>query len=208
MHTIDALILTGYILGVFGLAWWSRQSTAGDSAESQYLAGKSLTPLESLCSIIATEVSALTFLGIPALAFDTNFSFVQIYIGAIFGRVIIALVFLPKVYDSGLTVYEVMARGIGLPSGQRTVAVMYSLSKICRSESDSFSGCILVSFLSIDLYGIVVTLTLPLPHWRSQSRCSDDIVQMSLFISGGLNALLIPDVSGQEWGVMMEQAVT
>ena len=70
-----------------------------DSAESQYLASKSLTPLESLCSIIATEVSALTFLGIPALAFDTNFSFVQIYIGAIFGRIIIALIFLPKVYD-------------------------------------------------------------------------------------------------------------
>ena len=83
------------------------------SAEEQYLAGKSLTPLESLCSIIATEVSALTFLGIPAFAFDTNFSFVQIYIGAIFGRIIIALVFLPKVYDSGLTVYEVMARGLG-----------------------------------------------------------------------------------------------
>ena len=112
MHTIDALILTGYILGVFGLAWWSRQGSSGDSAESQYLASKSLTPLESLCSIIATEVSALTFLGIPALAFDTNFSFLQIYIRDSTRHIIIALVFLPKVYDSGLTVYEVMARGV------------------------------------------------------------------------------------------------
>ena len=84
MHTIDALILVGHILGVFGLVpAESSEYDFRDSAESQYLAGKSLTPLESLCSIIAREVSALTFLGIPALAFDTNFSFVQIYIGAI-----------------------------------------------------------------------------------------------------------------------------
>ena len=155
----------------------STKHIVDDSAESQYLAGKSLTPLESLCSIIATEVSALTFLGIPALAFDTNFSFVQIYIGAIFGRIIIALVFLPKVYDSGLTVYEVMARGIGLPSGQRTVAVMYSLSKILSVGVRLFSGCILVSaFLSISIYTgilLVTTLTFLHAHRWSQSRCSN-----------------------------------
>lgn len=212
MHTIDALILIGYIIGVFGLAWWSRQSTSGNSAESQYLASKSLTPLESLCSIIATEVSALTFLGIPALAFDTNFSFVQIYIGALFGRIIIALVFLPKVYDSGLTVYEVMARGIGLPSGQRTVAVMYSLSKILSVGVRLFSGCILVSaFLSISIYtGILLVTILTFLYTLIgglKAVARTDIVQMGLFVAGGLIAhSLIPDVSGQEWGVMMEQA--
>lgn len=215
MHRIDAVILLVYIVGVFVLAWWSGRDDSGqstNSAEAKYLAGKSLTPLESLCSIIATEVSALTFLGIPALAFDTNFSFVQIYIGAIFGRVIIALVFLPKVYDSGLTVYEVMARGIGLPSGQRTVAVMYSISKILSVGVRLFSGCILVSaFLGISIYmGIILVTTLTFLYTLIgglKAVARTDVVQMALFVGGGIVAhMLIPDVSGQEWGTMMETA--
>ena len=213
MHTMDAVILIGYIIGVFGLAWWSRQGNgAGHSSEDQYLAGKSLTPLESLCSIIATEVSALTFLGIPALAFDTNFSFVQIYIGAIFGRLIIALVFLPKVYDSGLTVYEVMAKDIGLPSGQRTVAVMYSMSKVLSVGVRLFSGCILVSaFLNISIYtGIVLVTGLTFLYTLIgglKAVARTDIAQMGLFVGGGLIAhSLIPDVAGQSWSTMMSQA--
>lgn len=213
MHTIDAVILIGYVIGVFGLAWWSRHTESKASAEAQYLAGKSLTPLESLCSIIATEVSALTFLGIPALAFDTNFSFVQIYIGAIFGRLIIALVFLPKVYDSGLTVYEVMAKDIGLPSGQRTVAVMYSISKLLSVGVRLFSGCILVAaFLGISIYnGIVLVTALTFLYTLIgglKAVARTDIVQMGLFVGGGLIAhTLIPDVAGQDWSVMMDKAV-
>jgi len=212
MHTMDAVILLGYIIGVFGLAWWSRQDTNNSTSEDQYLAGKSLTPLESLCSIIATEVSALTFLGIPALAFDTNFSFVQIYIGAIFGRLIIALVFLPKVYDSGLTVYEVMAKDSGLPSGQRTVAVMYSISKLLSVGVRLFSGCILVSaFLNISIYtGIVLVTGLTFLYTLIgglKAVARTDIAQMGLFVGGGLIAhSLIPDVAGQSWSTMMGQA--
>ena len=212
---MNGIILLGYIVGVFVLAWWSGRSgtaqSSDHSAEEQYLAGKSLTPLESLCSIIATEVSALTFLGIPALAFDTNFSFVQIYIGAIVGRVIIALVFLPKVYDSGLTVYEVMARDLGLPSGQRTVAVMYSLSKVLSVGVRLFSGCILVSaFLGISIYtGIILVTGLTFLYTLigglkagSDRHCANG----TLCWRGIAAHLLIPDVNGQEWGAMMETA--
>ena len=145
MAWLDAGILLTYIVGVFILAWLSQSTGKEDDAETQFLAGKSLSPLESMASIIATEVSALTFLGLPAFAFDKNFSFVQIYIGAIFGRILIALIFLPKVYDKGLTVYEVMASHTGLPSGQRTVAIFYSISKVLSVGVRLFSGCVLVS---------------------------------------------------------------
>src|SRR5690606_12123084 len=116
-----------------------------DIAQEQFLASNSLTFTESISSIIATEVSALTFLGIPAFAFNKNFSFIQIYMGAIIGRLIIAKYFLPKVYKQGLTVYEVMAKETGLPSGQRTVATFYTLSKILSVGVRLFSGSILVS---------------------------------------------------------------
>ena len=74
-------------------------------------------------------VSALTFLGIPAFAFGKDYSFIQIYFGAIVGRLIIALLMLPKVYDKGITIYSVMAKN-GNINGQRAIAIFYSINKI------------------------------------------------------------------------------
>lgn len=137
---VDWIFILGYIVVVFGIALKSKDDMHESElkspeaiAQEKYMANKSLTFLESICSIIATEVSALTFIGIPAVAFKGDYTFIQIYMGAIAARFVIAVVFLPKVYDKGLTIYEVMAKETGLPSGQRTVALFYSLSKVVFS---------------------------------------------------------------------------
>ncbi|MBH48372.1 MAG: hypothetical protein CME71_09415, partial [Halobacteriovorax sp.] len=98
---LDWIVIAVYLSIVFGLAFYSRreniahESSDEDIVNDQYLAGRSLNSIESLGSIIATEVSALTFLGIPAFAFTSDFSFIHIYIGAILGRYIIAKVVVP-----------------------------------------------------------------------------------------------------------------
>lgn len=216
---IDWVVIVAYIILIFILALRAAkdvQKTHDEKteqiAQDQFLANKSLTFTESICSIIATEVSALTFLGIPAFAYNKNFSFVQIYVGAILGRYIIAKVFLPRVYDKGLTVYEVMAKESGLPSGQRMVAIFYTLSKILSVGVRLFSGSILVShFLGVNVYlglalvtGVTFIYTL-IGGLKAVVRT--DILQMGLFIAGGLVAhFLIPSVSGQGWGEMMSIA--
>jgi len=83
MTPLDSLIIAAYISLIFYMAWRVGRENYKTTvtAESQYLANNSLSFTESICSIIATEVSALTFLGIPAFAFNQNFSFVQIYFG-------------------------------------------------------------------------------------------------------------------------------
>jgi SSS family solute:Na+ symporter len=216
---LDWFVIVGYIIFVFILAFKAAESVHHEDgsntkliAEEQYLAGKSLTFTESICSIIATEVSALTFLGIPAFAFKTDFSFVQIYFGAIVGRLIIALVFLPKVYDKGLTVYEVMAKETGLPSGQRTVAIFYSVAKILAVGVRLFSGAILVAqFLKWDMYlGLALVTFMTFVYTLIgglKAVVRTDILQMGIFVSGGILAhIMIPLVSGQEWGEMMSAA--
>ncbi len=71
ISAIDFIVVLVYLAGIFFMALKSgRANLKGDNLiDNQYLAGKSLTIPESLCSIIATEVSALTFLGIPAFAY-------------------------------------------------------------------------------------------------------------------------------------------
>lgn len=211
---LDYLVISLYLIGIFILAFKSgRLSTqaSGNYIEDQYLAGKSLTFAESLCSIIATEVSALTFLGIPAFAYGADFSFVQIYIGAIFGRIIIARYFLPKVYDQGLTVYSVMGRN-GNKYGQRSIAIFYLINKVLAVGVRLFSGSILVAtFFDVSIYlavGIICLLTFFYTLIGGlKAVVRTDMVQMGLFIFGGFVAhYMIPEISEESWGDLFAMA--
>lgn len=215
---IDWIVIAAYIILVFYLAIRAgRQTKSANSvgkqrATEQYLANKSLTFTESICSIIATEVSALTFLGIPAFAFNKDFSFIQIYMGAIIGRLVIAKIFLPKVYDQGLTIYEVIAKDTGLPSGQRMIAIFYAFSKILSVGVRLFSGAILVShFVGMHVYlGLALVTTVTFLYTLVgglKAVVRTDIMQLGLFIFGGLLAhYLIPETSGQSWSELMGMA--
>jgi SSS family solute:Na+ symporter len=216
---IDWVFILGYIAIVFGLAIKSREDmheselrTPDEIAQEKYMANKSLTFMESICSIIATEVSALTFIGIPAFAFKNDFSFIQIYMGAIAARFVVAMVFLPRVYDKGLTIYEVMAKDLGLPSGQRTVAIFYSLSKIVSVGVRLFSGSIMVAaFFGVNIYiGLSAVTFLTLIYIQIgglKAVVRTDMLQLALFIIGGVLAhYMIPHSAGQTWGDMMSIA--
>lgn len=204
---LDYLVICFYLLGIFILAFKSgklKMASSDSYINDQYLAGKSLTFAESLCSIIATEVSALTFLGIPAFAYGADFSFVQIYIGAIFGRIIIARFFLPKIYDQGLTVYSVMGKN-GTKSGQRSIALFYLINKVLAVGVRLFSGSILVAtFFGVSIYiavGIICILTFFYTLIGGlKAVVRTDMVQMGLFIFGGLVAhYMIPEISEEGW---------
>lgn len=215
IQLLDWVIIATYIIFIFMLALKAGKDVrtgrqeADQIAQEQYLANKSLTFTESICSIIATEVSALTFLGIPAFAFRSDFSFVQIYFGAILGRYVIAKVFLPRVYDKGLTVYEVMAKEGGVPSGRRTVAIFYTLAKILAVGVRLFSGSILVAhFMGIDIYwGLAAVTFITFVYTLIgglKAVVRTDILQLGLFVSGGVIAhFLIPEVNGKSWSELM-----
>lgn len=211
----DALVIIAYILLIFGLAWQvsGRSFKSENTAEAQYLADRSLSFTESICSIIATEVSALTFLGIPAFAYNTDFNFLQIYIGAIVGRFVVARVFIPRIYGKGLTLYEVISGHDGHPTGRRLTALFYATSKILSVGVRLFSGSILVgTFLGVNVYfGLFVTTFITFLYTLIgglKAVVRTDILQMGLFILGGIVAhFLIPQTANLSWGEMMTSAV-
>lgn len=211
----DVLVIIAYILLIFGLAWQvsGRSFKSENTAEAQYLAGRSLSFTESICSIIATEVSALTFLGIPAFAYNSDFNFLQIYIGAIVGRFVVARVYIPRIYGKGLTLYEVISGHDGHPSGRRLTALFYATSKILSVGVRLFSGSILVgTFLGVNVYfGLFVTTFITFLYTLIgglKAVVRTDILQMGLFILGGIVAhFLIPQTANLSWGEMMTSAV-
>ena len=60
-------------------------------------------------SIVSAETSTLTIVSIPGLAFASNFGFLQLVIGYMLGRIVVALLFLPR-YLAGemLTDYQLI----------------------------------------------------------------------------------------------------
>ncbi len=212
----DYSVILIYLIGVFALAFSSSKKTADPQSEDilskQYLANKSLTFTESICSIIATEVSALTFVGIPSYAFTKDFSFLQVYIGAIWGRFIIAKLILPRIYDKGLTLYGIISQSRSTPNGHKALSSIYIVVKILSVGVRLYSGSILVAeFFSININIALIVICVVTFFYTLigglKAVVRTDIIQMGLFITGGIVAhSIIPDVANSAWSDMMTQA--
>ncbi len=73
-------------------------------------------------SIVATETSTLTLIGVPAIAFATfvrpeqggSLTYLQVVLGYVVARVIIAWLFLPAYFSGRMfTAYELLNRRFG-----------------------------------------------------------------------------------------------
>lgn len=64
--------------------------------------------------VVATETSTLTFIGVPGMAYAGDWSFLQLALGYLAGRVVIAVVLLPAYFSGDLyTSYELLQRRFG-----------------------------------------------------------------------------------------------
>ena len=65
-------------------------------------------------SIVATETSVLTFISIPAVSYQGNLTFIQIALGYVIGRVVVALVMIPAYYKGAMeTAYHFLGNRFG-----------------------------------------------------------------------------------------------
>ncbi len=210
-------IVVLYIIFIFALALYSRRknqySLGSELLKDQYLASSELRVWESIGSVIATEVSALTFLGIPAFAYGKDFSFIHIYLGAVIGRLIIAQYVLPLIYNKGLTLYEIIAaKKKSTVWGRRGLTLIYMVTKVFAVGVRLYAGTILVSeFFQVSIYqAIFFTSLLTLVYTTIgglRAVVRTDSIQMLLFIGGGVAAhLIIPEVNGSSLSELWSMA--
>jgi Na+/proline symporter len=97
VHTHFTALDWGVLVGYLLLTTWVGHRLRGQQANIKdfFLAGRSL-PWPAVCgSIIATEISAVTFIGVPGAVFAVtgNFTYLQWAIGSILARVVVGLYF-------------------------------------------------------------------------------------------------------------------
>ncbi len=146
---ITIIIIYIIIINLVGLKF-SRVKNVND----YFLGGRSINWLVACFSIVATETSTLTFLSIPGLAYITDLGFLQIAIGYIAGRILVAYIFLPKYFHGEIsTTYELLQKKFG-DSSRRVVAVIFHITRLLADSVRLFVTAIALAMLLVKIFDI------------------------------------------------------
>ncbi len=147
MHPLDLVVLCVYLVAMvaFGACFSSQQRNVRD----YFLSGKQVPWWALLGSIVATETSTVTLISVPGYAFGGNLTFLQLALGYILGRIVVASVLIPRLFRGNLmTAYQPLAARFGPELGRLSASIFL----LTRSVSDGFrlfaTGLVLAAFLS------------------------------------------------------------
>jgi solute:Na+ symporter, SSS family len=148
MHPADAAVLLAYLTGVvvFGAYLGGRQRTV----QEYFVSGRRLPAWAIMGSIVATETSTVTFISIPGLAYATDFTFLQLVLGYLLGRVVVSAILIPAYFRGELlTAYELLGRRFGTAT-KRLASLVFIAT---RSLADGFrlfaTGLVLAALLGL-----------------------------------------------------------
>jgi Na+/proline symporter len=174
MQPIDIVIIVLFLAGntLFGL--WHGKSNK--NTRDYFLGGHKLPWVVAMLSIVASETSVLTFVSVPGLAYRGDWTFLQLPMGYIVGRILVSLILLPLYFKHGVnSIYEVI--GIRFGTGMQKLAALVFL--VTRTLGDA------IRFLAAGVVVQVVTgWSLPM------SVMIIGIVTLVYTLSGGIKAVV------------------
>ena len=183
----------------FGSYFARFQKTTGD----YFLTGRTV-PWWAICfTIVATETSTLTFIGVPAAAYAGNMTFLQLAVGYVIGRLIVSVLFIPAYFRGDLvTSYELLQRRFG--SGVKALAA--GLFLITRSLADGirlFATALVIAIVTgVPVSVTVLTLGVAMMIYTERGGVAaviwTDVVQMFIYVAGALvvAAALLASIPG------------
>lgn len=201
LHPLDLVIIIVYMGGTLAVGWWFSRKQR--NIRDYFLSGNDTPWWALMGSIVATETSTVTFISVPAYAFAANaaglggdFTFLQIVLGYLIGRLIIVALFIPLYFKGELfTVYQVLDQRFG-GRVKRTAA---SLFLVTRSIADGIrlflTAIVLVALtgwadpVSILIIGVV---TIAYTYLGGMAAVIwTDAIQLVVYLVGAVVAALV-----------------
>jgi SSS family solute:Na+ symporter len=193
LNQLDFAIIGLYLAGItlFGLRFRKKQRSLRD----YFLAGRDIPWWAIALSIVAAETSTLTIISIPGLAYDTNFTFLQVIMGYVVGRVVISFVLLPQYFRGDLyTAYELIERRFG--RGLRSLtAGLFLLTRAAAEGVRVYAVSIVVSIAlgtgEVASIAIITALTVVYTFEGGLAAVIwTDVVQTAIYVGGTLVGLV------------------
>ena len=206
----DWLIIFAYLIGVILLGIWFGRDQRN---VRDYFLGSKNTPWWGIgLSIVAAETSALTIIGVPGLAYGGNLALLQMIIGYVIARIILAVVMVPHYLKGEIySPYQLLANKFG-PGARQTAGAFFLISETLAAGVRVYVVCIPIQLmLGIGvLPAIILFVVLSLIYayiGGVKAVIWTDAVQFGLFLAGGIFTLFyIPHLAGGGWSAVLEKA--
>lgn len=190
---IDYVVLLVYLAGItaFGTRFRHAQHTVKD-----YFLGRRTTSwwIISL-SIVATETSTLTLIGVPALVYGAyarpelggSLTYIQVVIGYLLGRLIICALLLPAYFAREmLTAYSLLDRRFGAGTKHFAASLFLVMRALAEGVRVFAASLVLSAVLSTSFEGI--------PHLWFWSIVIVGLLTLVYTFEGGIGAVIWTDV--------------
>src|SRR5712671_697117 len=190
---IDYMVLAAYLAGItlFG----SRFRASHHSVKDYFVGSRQTSWVIISLSIVATETSTLTLIGVPALAYSVyprpeqggSFTYLQVVAGYILARFVISALFIPAYFQGEmLTAYELLNRRFG-PRAKHFAASLFLVMRALAEGVRVFAA-------SIVLVAVLRTSVPGLPHLQLWSIVIVGVLTLVYTFEGGIAAVIWTDL--------------
>jgi len=190
---VDYVVIAGYLLAItaFG-SWFAKfQKTTRD----YFITGRSV-PWWAICfTVVATETSTLSFIGVPAGAYAGNMTFLQLPLGYICGRFLVSWLFIPAYFRGELfTSYELLQHRFG-PGVKNAAAIIFVITRTLADGIRLFATALVISVVTaVPVSWTIVLLGVAMIVYTVRGGVAaviwTDVVQMFVYVAGALAVFL------------------
>src|SRR5215213_3483526 len=216
----DWLIICLYLAGIIGLGIWFGKDQR--NTRDYFLGSRNIPWWGIGVSIVAAETSALTIIGVPAIAYGSNIMFIRMIVGYVIARIILAIVMVPHYLKGEIySPYQLLEQHLGI-GPRRLAAAFFLFLETMAAGVRVFVACIPIRLMLgeqvCSLGGLVdpilgailifVGLSLLYTYIGGvKAVIWTDFVQFGLFLAGGLFALFyIPTLVDGGWSAAFQKA--
>src|SRR6056300_1185436 len=161
-----------------------------------FLGGRSLPWPAVSGSIIATEISGVTFIGVPGMvmALQGDFTYLQWAMGSILARIIVGLYFVKVFYENDInSPYDYMGNRLGF-GVKKLATILFTIGSILAQSVRVLVAALPLNIVTpLPFEWCIVIIGLFAIGWTLMGGMRTviwtDVMQFGLFVVGGLTAL-------------------
>jgi len=183
-------VLGAYLLMLVFTGWWFSRRESKTTGE-YFLAGRRMPMWAVSVSIIATSLSAATFVGAPEQSYAGDLTYLSTNIGGIIAVIIVAYVFIPAFYRNNCTtVYELLERRFGTSSKEATSAA-FMIGRLFASGARIYIAAIPLSMI---LFGTDIAQSPGYIWYMTAAIAALAAVGTFYTLFGGISSVIWTDV--------------
>jgi len=205
---VDWIIILFYFATILFVGIWfgRREETTAD----YFVGGRNIPWFFVLGSIVATEISGMTFLNVPGDVIAGNMTYLQTTVGSVLARFVIAGVLLGAFYAASCySIYQYLAQRFGRCT-QIMGSVFFIIARLFASGIRLLVATVAVSLiLNVEFLPCLIVFTLVALIYTGAGGIKaviyTDCIQAFVFITGGI-AVAIFLINEVGWTQIMQFA--